>query len=58
MKLKSTGVLKPEVLEAVKPIVPMLKEVVRKHYDWLQLTFEFYSVMGSSMDLSTMQKNQ
>jgi hypothetical protein len=31
---------------------------MREHYDWLQLTYEFYSVMGTSMDLSTMQKNQ
>ena len=58
MKLKATGVLKPEVVAAVLPIVPLLKAVVREHYDWLQLTHEFYSVMGSSMDLSTMQKNQ
>ena len=58
MRLKATGTLTPEVMEAVTPIVPLLKAVMREHYDWLQLTYEFYSVMGTSMDLSTMQKNQ
>ena len=58
MRLKATGTLTPEVVEAVTPIVPLLKAVMREHYDWLQLTYEFYSVMGTSMDLSTMQKNQ
>ena len=42
MKLKATGKLLPEVKEACLPIVPRLGEVINAHYDWLQLSYEFY----------------
>ena len=58
MKLKATGKLSQDTVDAVTPICPRLHGVIREHYDWLQLSYEFYSVMGTSTDLSTMQKNQ
>ena len=58
MKLKATGKLSQDTVDAVTPICPRLHGVIREHYDWLQLSYEFYSVMGTSTDLSTLQKNQ
>ena len=45
-------------MAACEPIVPRLGAVIREYYDYLQLTYEFYSVFGTGDDLSTMQKNQ
>ena len=58
VKTRTKFPLDEDADRACAEIAERLKVPMRAHYYWLQLSFEFYCVMGTSEDFSCMQQNQ